>query len=739
MTPMTRLNERGTRGRRWLGEDGLVAIMVGVHAVAFTVLCYLRYRSFFAYEWEDLAAANQIAFHTAKGRFFYQSITEQYFLAHFQPIYLLLALPYFVWPSLMTLQFLKCLALAAGAFPLAWLARERLKVRGAGALAAWIYLCYAPLNYLNVYDFRPVLLAGPILLFAYYFIERDRPWASLAACLLALCCKETVALPVTMLGLYAAYRNRRFMWGAGVVALGVAWLLVSAKFVIPLCLRDVEYPRNIGPFLHQWGGGDSLSEFVMASLLDPMRRLRVAFSEYRLHLLFKLLWPLCFLSLLSPMVLLMGLPGWAQTALSSHPYITNSRGHWYGITIVFLAAAAVHSIISISAWCSRRGMGRSRRVQLEAALLIALGAVSFLSNLVPNILGAPSTILPIHDDRFLAATNIYDRRFYAMDDDDREAWKILSLIPATASVSASGDLLPALSHRDKIVEFGMSLRYLSGKERDFTDADYIMIHARYLYNGEGDYAWPGRRRLRAMIQELLETNAWDVIKIDGLFVLLKRVPDARMSKPDVARILSQIDAEWAKQPRIALADLLDEARALIGAGDQAGAAGVLKRAIALGPRGPYAYYELGKIYSKTGRYAEAVAALREAVRRFRYNPIYWYDLAIVHEKRGELAAAETAIRRSIRLFPNRDQSHARLASILFARGRQMEGVRALERAVKLNPNALDMRLMLGRLYVSFGETDRAAREFTDIMRRDPAGDYGRQAMKELRDMGAGQD
>jgi len=266
-----------------------------------------------------------------------------------------------------------------------------------------------------------------------------------------------------------------------------------------------------------------------------------------------------------------------------------------------------------------------------------------------------------------------------------------------------------------------------------------MIHARYLYYGEGDYAWPGRRRLRAMIQELLETNAWEVAKIDGLFVLLKRVPDAALSKADVARMMSQIDAEWAKQPRIALANLLDEARALIGAGDDAKAERVLTRALALGPRGPYAYHELAKIFARAGRDADALPLLREAVRRFPYNPIYWYDLAIAHEKLGELAAAEAAIRRAIRLFPNRDQSHARLASILFARGKDMEAVRALERAAKLNPNALDMRLMLGRLYVSFGETDRAAREFTDIMRRDPAGDYGRQAMQELRDLGEGGD
>ncbi|GAG53651.1 unnamed protein product, partial [marine sediment metagenome] len=84
------------------------------------------------------------------------------------------------------------------------------------------------------------------------------------------------------------------------------------------------------------------------------------------------------------------------------------------------------------------------------------------SNFTPNLLGKPVADRVKHngelifDERFLDVSNIFDKRLYIMDEEDRLAWDFIKMIPKKASVTASGDLLTPLSTRRKIYLFGMN-------------------------------------------------------------------------------------------------------------------------------------------------------------------------------------------------------------------------------------------------------------------------------------------
>ena len=433
-TPMPPQGPPATRPGRLTSEEGLVWAMIAAHTIVFTVLCYLRYRSFFACEWQDVAAANQIAYHTAHGRLFYQSLTEQHFLAHSQPIYLLLAIPYRVFSHISTLHFLLSLSFSLGALPLFWIVRERTVSRGAGALCAWVYLSYAPLNYLNLSDFRAVLLAPPIMVWGLYFIEQNRFRPFLVACFLAMCCKENVALSVILLGLYGSFRHRRVRWGLTTVCVGLVWVVVSIKYVVPWCLRDVRYPHEIGTYWHQWTGDMTLPEFVKSSLTNPLPLVNLVFSYHRLDLLFRLLWPLCFLSLLSPQIVIIGLPGLLQLLLAQHMYLSVKRIHWVSNGVFFTCVAAIYSFVWISNWYAKLGVSRPSRRFVEYALLLAMGTSSTLSNVLDNKLGTIDYLSSLHNDRFVHVRNMYSRQFRALGTERRKAWEIISQIPKSASV-----------------------------------------------------------------------------------------------------------------------------------------------------------------------------------------------------------------------------------------------------------------------------------------------------------------
>ena len=718
-----------------MSEQGIVWGMVLARTAVFTTLCQLRYRSFFANEWQDVAAANQIAYQTAHGHPFFQTLTDQYFLAHFQPIYLLAALPYRVWPHISTLHFMLSLGLGLGAVPLFWLVRERVATKGAGAFCAALYLCYAPLNYLNLSDFRAVLFAPPILLFALYFLEKKRFRAFLIACLLAMCCKENVSITVILLGAYGFYRHRRARWALWTLIAGVLWLTASIHIAIPLCQCDVRYPEQIGPYFMQWGSGDSLYEFVKSTLLNPMPMLQVLWSYHRLMLLFRLLWPLCFLSVLSPQIAIIGLPGLLQALLSRHAAFSNVRAHWLATAVPFLCASAVYSVAQVLGWCEkRRSSGRLWR-GARYPVLFAVAGVSLLANFGRNILGTPDDSTPIYDERFLSATNIYDRRFYTMDAEDTKAWELLSLIPESASVAASGHLLPALSHRRRIVEFGKPMQYMSGKYRDFTAVDYVMVHARCLWHGAGDYWWPGRRHLRYMLQGLLEQGGWEVVKMDGLFVLLRRHTGAALSSSGIAATMGRLESAWSCSQDVALGDLIHEGEWLLRKGELKAAERVFRKAVAMKPRGPFAYQRLGTILRRGGRHAEAASAFREAVARCPLSAALRLDLGMAELKTGDLARAEAEIRRAIWLYPGRSLYHATLGRVLFLRGQHPQAVRALERAISTDPNALRAMLMLARCYCALGQHARAVQVYQQIVGRDRTGTIGREAAKELSQLG----
>jgi len=689
---MTKTDLRDVQRKPWTsGENATVWAMIAAHTLVFTVLSYLRYRSFFAYEWQDLAVANQIAYHTGRGALFYQSITEQFFLGHIQPIYLLVAIPHLIWPHVTTLQFVMSLAWAMAALPIYWLAQARLAARRAGVLCAWVYLCYAPLNYVNLFEFRPVLLAPPILVFAVYFLERNRYWPFLTACFLALCCKENVALSVILIGLYGLYRRRRLRWAIPPVAVAGLWLVLSIACVVPVCLRNVRYPHEVGPYFQQWGGGHGLWDFVKSSLLDPLPRLRLMFCHHRLLLLFRLLWPLCFLPLLSPVVLALGLPGLLQIMLARNSYFVNSRAHWLGAPVAFFALAAIFSVLKVSDWCAKRGLAKGVRARAEWLVLAVLCITSFASNLTHNILGVPASAHPIHDTRFLTVTNMYDQRFYRMEDEDRRAWEVLSQIPGDASVAASGHLMPALSSRPKVVEFGLPLFYTSGRQRDYTDVDYIVIHARSLYHGGGNCWGQGRRVLRDEIEQLLRAGGWSIVKLEGQFLVLKRTAGQQLSPDEIAATARRLRTEWAKGRGAAFGDLIDEIDFLLARGDDDAAEPLLREAVSLKPVDAFAYRRLGLIEMAKNNYKEAVALLSQAAAISPFSCITRSELAMAYQGLGDLVSAEQEFRRAIWLFPNEAVFHDGLGDVLWQQGQRQRALRAWHRALKLDPDSIDTR------------------------------------------------
>src|SRR6266700_5126511 len=200
----------------------------------------LRYDSFKATAF-DLGNYNQAIWNTIHVRLFvvtnqgedcYGPPTRRGM--HFEPILLPLSLLYLFFPDPRTLLIVPTLALAAGALPVFLLTRKFVPKLPlvAPAMAAG-YLLNSSVIGLNIFDFHPVSLATPLLLYAMLALNNRRNGWLLLACLLAAACKEDMPFAIALLGLLVIWKYKQPRLGIFLFVAGMCWGIIAFKVIIP--------------------------------------------------------------------------------------------------------------------------------------------------------------------------------------------------------------------------------------------------------------------------------------------------------------------------------------------------------------------------------------------------------------------------------------------------------------------------------------------------------------------------
>src|SRR5262249_17389485 len=123
--------------------------------------------------------------------------------------------------------------LPLGALPLYLLARRKFNSPGLGLIAAFCFLAYPPLGFLNRYDFHSEVLSIPLLIAAYERIDiADLKTASVLM-VLTLFTKENLGITVAALGIMAAVYYRHWRFGLCWAVLGLAYSLFALFVIIP--------------------------------------------------------------------------------------------------------------------------------------------------------------------------------------------------------------------------------------------------------------------------------------------------------------------------------------------------------------------------------------------------------------------------------------------------------------------------------------------------------------------------
>jgi uncharacterized membrane protein len=324
---------------------------------------------------------------------------------------------------------LQVCAQASGAFAMYLLARDLLGSRWIGTALGVVLLLNPTSQYLVWEFFHPEAFAIGPLLFAYWAARTQRWNWFWPAALLAISMKEDLALALLVIGILVAVRGARRI-GIAIALLSFGWFVIATRVVIP-------WRNGVGPFYEQLYGtlGDSPTQVAWYLVRHPGRAWSIATEPDRLEYYRQMFFPVALLPLLAPEALAIGLPMLAINVYTSDgfPFTRNYQFHYSAIVLAAVMIGTVEALVRIRSVPARHG--------LVGVLLVA--------SLVSCVQWGAS---PISHD--------YDRGIWPLHGEDRAAAKdhALALLPSGAATSAAYNLVPHLTHRQKIYEFPVPWR-----------------------------------------------------------------------------------------------------------------------------------------------------------------------------------------------------------------------------------------------------------------------------------------
>ncbi len=339
---MKRFDARTQQGIAW----GLLGLIMLIYAVEMSHQTVLRYDTFKATAF-DLGNLDQVIWNTLHGRpFQYSNQAIDWYgpptrlAQHFEPILLPLSLLYVVHADPRILLVFQTLVLTTGALPVFLLTRKFLPEWPLlAALMAGAYLLSPAMLGLNIFDFHPVSLAVPLLLYAILALTYKRYGWFLITCFLAGMCKEEIPLVIALFGLLVIWKYKLPRLGTVLVIGGVAWSALAFFVIIPHFYPGVQH-NNFWYRYEQLGSSPGAA--VINLLIHPWLLFSTLITLDRIYYLAGLFRTTGFSAFLAPEWLLPTLPTLAINLATNDPSLYSGVYHYNAALIPFIILAAIH-------------------------------------------------------------------------------------------------------------------------------------------------------------------------------------------------------------------------------------------------------------------------------------------------------------------------------------------------------------------------------------------------------------
>jgi uncharacterized membrane protein len=339
----------------------------------------------------------------------------------------------------------------------------------------------------NLEDYHPESFISVFLLFAFYFIIKKKKWFYLIFFFLTLTAKEEIALTTFLLGFYVYFKFNKKL-GIFTSLFSLLWIVLVTKLFIP--------------FFNGYGylySGHLLSNFgsrpleILFNIVNPNILIPAIFNSTNGTFMWELFAPVGFLSLLNPVTLILAASLW-MNLITSWPY---SHNIYYHHIIAVIPFVFISLIIGLS------------RFKKKKVMIYSLLSLLLISSLISNY----------YIDPFDSSIKNYDniknkfRNFGNPTEREQQLYMMIDMIPKDASVSASYEIVPHLTHRNNIYDFQNPFEphyWGNWKEEPLLEyPDYLLLNRRHV------------EEHKHILQPLIQNNTYSKVKSSKDFVLFE--------------------------------------------------------------------------------------------------------------------------------------------------------------------------------------------------------------------------
>ena len=222
-----------------------------------------------------------------------RDVLLSHFAVHLSPIYYLLLPFYAIFPSPLTLQIAQAVLVASGIIPAVLIARHLKLSERTQAVVALIYALYPATAMGCFYDFHENCFLLPLLLWMFYFFEREKYVPMYICAVLTLLVKEDAAVYVIFFALYLIISRKQYFHGlilalasAAYFAGALAFLNETAAYWAEFYAGDTPKPSIAGPMINRFDNlifesEDGLLGAVMTALKNPGYLVEQLFSTQK--------------------------------------------------------------------------------------------------------------------------------------------------------------------------------------------------------------------------------------------------------------------------------------------------------------------------------------------------------------------------------------------------------------------------------------------------------------------------
>ncbi len=369
-----------------------------------------------------------------------------HFAVHISPIYYLLLPFYFIFPSPMTLQIGQAVVLASGVIPV-WLLARQLKLSGKlQMLVTLIYALYPAISAGCFYDIHENCFLAPLLLWTFYFFEKEKYLPMYLFALATLLVKEDAAMYIIMFALFVILSRKKYAHGILLAAGALLYFLV-ALYLLSTYGDGVMVNRFDNLIFNK---DDGLIGAVKTALLNP------GFLLTQLLTTSKNGWEKLVY------ILQMFLP------LGLIPFITRKPSRWLLLTPMLMNLLTYYQYQYNIGFQYNFGVSAF----LVYAMILNIGDLKPITRRNLVSLGAAACCC-LYIVTVLPKLGSYTARWDQQKETFREMDAILDTLPEDASLSVSSMLLAHVADREVI--------YQIDYHGDKTDIDYVVFDARSGY------------------------------------------------------------------------------------------------------------------------------------------------------------------------------------------------------------------------------------------------------------------